>query len=64
MTAQPAREPLAVSVEDACYLLSLSRAYLYLLIERGELVTVKVGRKRLVQMRSIHEFLERHAAAS
>jgi excisionase family DNA binding protein len=58
------KEPLIVGIEEAGYLLSVSRAYVYRLIERGEIVGVKVGRKRCVTVASIHEFVARHVQAS
>lgn len=40
--------PLAYSLDHAAALIDLSRRSLYRLIDRGELRTVKVGRRRLV----------------
>jgi excisionase family DNA binding protein len=58
------KEPLIVSIEEAGYLLSVSRAYVYRLIDRGEIVAVKAGRKRFITVASIHEFVSRHVQAS
>ena len=41
-------------------LLSVGRCKIYELIRSGELKTVRVGKKYLVPMKSIEEFLEAH----
>lgn len=46
-------EPLTVSIEKAAELLSISRAYGYKLADRGELPTVRIGRRRLVPMHAL-----------
>jgi len=45
--------PLTVTVANAGTMSGLSVATLYRLIERGELDTIKIGRRRLVRVDSI-----------
>lgn len=51
-------EPLAVTIKDAATLTSLSIPTLYRMFDRDELETVKVGKRRLVKVASIHKLLE------
>jgi len=63
MTAERDRDPLldpvTVRIPEAMRLLGLGRSKLYELIGDGSIVTIKVGRSRLVVMRSIHDFVAR-----
>lgn len=53
-------EPLLVPVwPDAGRALGLSRSTVYELISRGELASVKVGRRRLVPVTELRAFTER-----
>lgn len=45
--------PLTVTVANAVTMTGLSDATLYRLIERGELATIKIGRRRLIPVESI-----------
>ena len=45
------------SVDEACALLDCSRGFVYELIARGELETVKIGRRRIVPKASIQKIL-------
>jgi excisionase family DNA binding protein len=49
--------PIAVSVSEAARLLSIGRTKVYELINDGTLRTVKVGRRTLVAMASIHALI-------
>jgi excisionase family DNA binding protein len=53
----PPRERLAVPVDVAADLLSCSRRHLYDLITEGQLVTIKVGRRRLVPRAELERLL-------
>lgn len=57
MSDIPAR--LAVTVNEAAKMLSLSRAKLYPLISRGEIPSLKIGKCRRVPVREIESFIER-----
>jgi excisionase family DNA binding protein len=47
------------TVREAAVYSRLSRAFLYNAMERGDLVYVKVGRRRLIPKRALLEFLAR-----
>ncbi|WP_157219341.1 helix-turn-helix domain-containing protein [Flavisphingomonas formosensis] len=51
-------EPVTVRIPEAMRMLGLGRSKLYELIGDGQIATIKVGRSRLVVMRSIHDFVE------
>ena len=51
---KPGPEPLLCSVTDAAAALGLSRSKTYELISDGSLLTVSIGRRRLVRTDSIH----------
>jgi len=51
-------EPLALSVVDAARMLGISRTLAYEAVARGELPSVRVGRRIVVPRRALHEFLE------
>lgn|GEM_PF-3251397 len=50
-------EKMAYTVEEASVLLSLSRAQVYRLIDRGEIESIKVGKSRRVTSRQLDTFL-------
>lgn len=45
-----------MSVRDAAHFVAISRSELYLIMERGELKYVKIGRRRLIPRRSLIDF--------
>ncbi len=47
------------TVREATAYTRLSRAFLYHMMERGDLAYVKVGRRRLIPKRALFEFLLR-----
>lgn len=51
--------PMVYCVEEAAIALRLSRSMIYELIRSGGLRTVKQGRRRLVPVAAIHEYLAR-----
>ena len=51
MTQSPPQ--LLTSINAACETLNVGRTYLYCLINRGDLDTVKLGRRTLVKVSSI-----------
>lgn len=55
-TGQP---PLAVSVNEAACLLSVSRVTIYRAIWRGELKAMKIGARTLIPYKELEAFLER-----
>jgi excisionase family DNA binding protein len=50
-------EPLAVSVEEAAQLLGIGRSLAYEAARRGELRTVRLGRRLLVPVAAIEHLL-------
>jgi excisionase family DNA binding protein len=50
-------EPIATSVNGAANALSLGRTSIYELIRAGRLETVKLGRRTLIKMASIHALI-------
>jgi excisionase family DNA binding protein len=54
---------LAVTVTDACRLLSVSRAHLYRLIDRRELQSYADGKSRRIVAASLRSYLARRVAA-
>lgn len=57
--AAPAAPPLFVSVIDAARLLGIGRTRLYQLIDNGDVVSVRVGGRRLVSRRSLVAYHDR-----
>jgi excisionase family DNA binding protein len=53
----PQREPLAVTVPVALEISGLGRTTLYSLIARGEIKSVRVGARRLIDFASLKAFL-------
>jgi excisionase family DNA binding protein len=54
-----AAEPLAVSVNEAARRLSLSSRTVATLISTNVLSSIKVGRRRVIPMKSLEDFLRR-----
>lgn len=50
-------EPVATSVNDAAKALSLGRTSIYALIKEGRLDKVKLGRRTLITVASIHNLI-------
>ena len=55
----PVSERLALSVEEAGALLGISRDLAYDLVARGELPSVRLGRRLVVPRRALEEALDR-----
>ena len=47
------------SMADAATQLGLSRSFVYILADKNEIATVKVGRRRLVPEEALAEYVER-----
>lgn len=52
--------PIAVSVAEACRLTGLGRTRIYQAMADRELDSLKIGRRRLVLVVSLHAFVDRH----
>jgi excisionase family DNA binding protein len=55
------REPLTVSVVDAARMLGISRAFAYELVARGELPSVRLGRRVVIPRRALELLVEEGA---
>ena len=51
-------DPIAISIEDARKALGIGRTKLYELVGQGRLKTLRVGRRRLVVVASIHALID------
>lgn len=54
---------LSVAPEQAAEMLSCSRQHIYRLIDRGELVTFHIGRRRRITYASLEDFVARQVEA-
>jgi excisionase family DNA binding protein len=59
----PEVRKLALSVEEAADCMSLAERAVWDLVGTGQLRSLKVGRRRIVPVSAIEEFLEREGAA-
>ena len=62
MEALSPTRPVAFSVPEAALQLSVSRSFIYLLINRGEIRPVKLGSRTLIPAREIDRLIEDGAA--
>ena len=51
-------EPLAVNVEEAARMLSVSQRSIWNMAQRGEIVSRRIGKRVVFPVASIHAFLE------
>jgi excisionase family DNA binding protein len=54
--------PCFLSVEEACKQLSISNSFFYLLVKRGQLRTVKLGRRTLVPYAELERLSSRQSS--
>jgi len=54
---QPPVDPLAVNVEQAAFMLNISRATLFRLVKNGELQGKKFGRRRVFSIAELQRVL-------
>jgi len=59
MITRPDDERLAIAVEEAAHLLGISRSLAYELCARGELPTIRLGRRLVVPKRALVEMIEK-----
>lgn len=50
--------PISVTIIEACKLSGISRSYLYLVLARGGIRSVKAGKRRLVLVDSLRTWLQ------
>lgn len=57
-------DPLLVSVADAARLLGIGKTEMYELVARGEFQRVRIGRRVLIPVQGLEEWVEQHTQAS
>lgn len=62
-TKQGVAKPVAMRITDAAKMLSIGRTTVYQLINEGTLLTIKVGRRRLILTESIQALCAQPAPA-
>jgi len=55
-------DKLILSVEEACGLIGLGRTEIFHLLKRGEIASFKVGKRRLVPVQALHDWVARQVA--
>jgi excisionase family DNA binding protein len=50
-------EPMAITAKEFCRRLSISHATLYNLMQRGEVKTFTIGKRRLIPMSEVHRLI-------
>lgn len=56
--AVPEFEPIAVAIPTAAAMIGISRSKFYELLEAGEIDAIKLGRRRLIVVSDLREFVE------
>ena len=51
-------ERISVSIQEAAKMLSISKPHFLPLVKEGKIRTVKIGRRILVSVQSLHEFID------
>lgn len=59
----PFRERLSCTVDEACVVTGLGRTKLYELIGSGQVITITIGRRRLVIVRSLLDLVDKEISA-
>lgn len=54
------RRQILISINESADALRVGRTKIYELISNGDLITVKIGSRRLVTMESIEALVEKH----
>ena len=57
-------EPIALSINDTARILSLGRTTIYGLINKGQLETIKLGRRTLIKTASVHRLMGHEQGAA
>lgn len=63
-TKQNGQEPLLLRVEEAARMLRLGRATVYMLVSRGELPSVRIGRAVRVPAEALRRWIETRTTAN
>jgi excisionase family DNA binding protein len=52
-------EPIAVGISEACRLTGLGRSKLYELLTASEIPSVKIGKRRVIPVAALRDFIDR-----
>ena len=55
-------EPITYSPAEVAKLIGISRTYAYELVQRGDIKSIRIGRRRLVLEKDLNAYLERKRA--
>ena len=61
MNQQSPLSPICVGVDEAARLIGVARSMLYEMIANGDIQTFKLGRRRLVRVKTLEAFVRRQA---
>lgn len=61
MVHNPAMPPLSVGVEEAARMIGVTRTKLYEMLAQNDLVSFKLGRRRLIAVKDLEAFVSRQA---
>jgi excisionase family DNA binding protein len=61
MNQNSSLDPISVGVDDAARLIGVARSMFYEMIASGEIDTFKLGRRRLVRVKTLEAFIKRRA---
>ncbi|MFT2188336.1 MULTISPECIES: helix-turn-helix domain-containing protein [Pseudomonas] len=53
--------PLSVGVDESARLIGVARSMMYEILARGDIQSFKVGRRRLILIKELEEFINRQA---
>jgi len=62
-SSNPPLEPIAVSPADAARLASVGRTTIYEAIGSGDLMSLKIGKRRLITIEALRAWLRAHQVA-
>lgn len=61
MNQQSPLNPICVGVDEAARLIGVARSMLYEMISKGDIQTFKLGRRRLIRVKTLEAFVRRQA---
>ena len=61
MNQQSPLSPICVGVDEAARLIGVARSMLYEMISNGDIQTFKLGRRRLIRVKTLEAFVRRQA---
>ena len=61
MNQQSPLSPICVGVDEAARLIGVARSMLYEMISKGDIQTFKLGRRRLIRVKTLEAFVRRQA---